>query len=110
MFAGALITITKPRAKCFTDSSSSNRLTGETSTPPIIFMRIAKTFTDRVGRTKGRKQRQALWVAVKVERGFICAAKVFESLEKAEQVERKWRARFNPDYDEVAVVKTRLAA
>jgi len=63
---------------------------------------------DRVGQARGRKQSQELWVAVKVERGFICAAKVFESEQAAKQTELKWRARLNPDYDEAAVVKTRL--
>ena len=73
-----------------------------------MFMRTVKISTDRVGRAKGRQQHQKLWVAVKVERGFICAAKVFESEQAAQQTEQKWRARLNPDYDEAAVVKSCL--
>lgn len=46
-----------------------------------------------------------LWVAVKVERGFICKAKVFESANLAKRAERRWRSRLNPDYDETAVLK-----
>ncbi|HEU0037698.1 MAG TPA: hypothetical protein VFR76_00330, partial [Verrucomicrobiae bacterium] len=51
---------------------------------------------------------EQVWVAVKVERGFVSEAKVFESLNAATRTERKWRARLNPDYDEAAVVSSRL--
>ena len=46
-----------------------------------------------------------LWVAVKVERGFVKEAKIFESIDAARRTERKWRANLNPDYDEAAVVE-----
>ena len=49
-----------------------------------------------------------LWVAVKVERGFVSEAKIFESIEAARRTERKWRANLNPDYDEAAVVESRF--
>ena len=49
-----------------------------------------------------------LWVAVKVKRGFVCEAKVFESAAAAKQTERRWRASLNPDYDEAAVIKSRF--
>jgi hypothetical protein len=51
-----------------------------------------------------------LWVTVKVERGFISEAKVFQLLSAAKRTERSWRSRINPDYDEVAVLGSRLEA
>lgn len=79
-------------------------------------MQASKTISPRVGKTaKCRKNptrdgadTKGFWVAVKVERGFIREAVVFESLDKAKRTERKWRARLNPDYDEAAVVKSRF--
>lgn len=53
--------------------------------------------------------RKRLWVAVKVERGFVGEARIFESIDAARRVERRWRAKCNPDYDETAVVEGRLA-
>jgi hypothetical protein len=58
---------------------------------------------------KKRKKEAQLWVAVKVQRGFVCEARLFESLGLAQQTERRWRSRLNPDYDEAAVVKARLS-
>jgi hypothetical protein len=57
-----------------------------------------------------RKRQIPLWVAVKVERGYVCEARLFESLGAAQKTERRWQARLNPDYDEAAVVKGRLTA
>jgi len=54
---------------------------------------------------KHKSSLKKLWVAVKVERGFICKAKVFSSLNSAQKAERRWRSRLNPDYDETAVLK-----
>jgi len=54
---------------------------------------------------KQKNRIKKLWVAVKVERGFICKAKIFDSLDSAERTERRWRSRLNPDYDETAVLK-----
>ena len=51
-----------------------------------------------------------IWVAVKVERGFICDARVYESFRSAKQTERRWRSRINPDYDETAVIKSSFIA
>ena len=48
---------------------------------------------------------KCLWVAIKVERGFISEAKIFESIGAARRTERAWRANLNPDYDEAAVVE-----
>lgn len=80
-------------------------------------MQTAKRITPRTDKRtsrptnparKGEHPHKDLWVAVKVERGFISEAKVFESEQAAGQTERKWRARLNPDYDEAAVLMSRL--
>lgn len=80
-------------------------------------MQTTKRIAPRTGKRPGRPpnparlakpRRGELWVAVKVERGFIAEAQVFESEQAAEQTGRKWRARLNPDYDEAAVLKRRL--
>lgn len=52
--------------------------------------------------------KHSLWIAVRVERGYITEAKAFESQSRARRIEAKWRAVANPDYDESAVLKTRL--
>jgi hypothetical protein len=52
--------------------------------------------------------RAEIWVAVKVERGFISDAKVYESFDSAKQTERRWRSRSNRDYDEIAVIKSNI--
>jgi hypothetical protein len=49
-----------------------------------------------------------LWVAVRVERGFITQAEVYESKIAAKRKERVWRKKFNPDYDETAVIGASL--
>jgi hypothetical protein len=54
---------------------------------------------------KQKRNRHKLWVAVKVKRGFICQAKVYESFDVAQRTLHKWRLRLNPDYDEAAVIK-----
>lgn len=51
-----------------------------------------------------------LWVAVKVERGFVGEARVFESIAAARRIAKTWRAKCNPDYDEIAVVRGRFIA
>lgn len=50
-------------------------------------------------------KRKNLWVAVKVERGYVTRAKIFDSLAETKATERRWRSRLNPDYDEVAIVR-----
>jgi hypothetical protein len=57
-----------------------------------------------------KSSRKQIWVAVKVERGFICDARVYESARSAKQTERRWRSRINPDYDETAVIKSSFIA
>jgi hypothetical protein len=46
-----------------------------------------------------------LWVAIRVERGFICKAKIYESLAPARRAVRRWKSRLNPDYDEASVIE-----
>jgi len=55
---------------------------------------------------KQKSDRKKIWVAVKVERGFICDARAYESFSSAKQTEGRWRSRINPDYDETAVIKS----
>ncbi len=59
---------------------------------------------------KTRKAQVPLWVAVKVERGYISQASLFGSLAQAQKTVRRWQARLNPDYDEAAVIKGRISA
>jgi len=53
---------------------------------------------------KTKNDHKHLWVAVRVERGYVTEAKFFESVSMAKQTERRWRNCFNPDYDETAVI------
>lgn len=46
---------------------------------------------------------QRVWVAVRVERGFVSDIRVFREKESAFRQERYWRRRMNPDYDETGV-------
>jgi hypothetical protein len=55
---------------------------------------------------KQKRKLKKFWVAVKVERGFICKAKVFDSIDLARQTEHRWRSHINPDYDETAVLES----
>lgn len=55
---------------------------------------------------KTRNDHKQFWVAVRVERGYVSEARVFESESAAKQAERRWRNRFNPDYDETAVISS----
>jgi hypothetical protein len=57
---------------------------------------------------KKEKSLNTVWVAVKVKRGYVCAARIFQSLRTAEQTKKRWLRRLNPDYDEAAVIKSRF--
>jgi hypothetical protein len=57
---------------------------------------------------KAKVVAQSLWVAVKVERGFVAEAKLFHSFAAAQRLQRRWQATLNPDYDEAAVVSATL--
>lgn len=46
---------------------------------------------------------QWIWVAVRVQRGFVSDIRAFRHEESARRCERSWRGRMNPDYDEIGV-------
>jgi hypothetical protein len=76
------------------DTASAKSITANMRTPKHSTIK-AKTKNNLAG----------LWVAVKVERGFISVAKVFESEKAASQTVSSWRKRLNLDYDEAEVVR-----
>ncbi|MGH7496014.1 MAG: hypothetical protein ACREOO_26980 [bacterium] len=45
----------------------------------------------------------ALWVAVKIKRGFLEEVKAFSSESEALKQEQDWRKMMNPDYDETGI-------
>lgn len=59
---------------------------------------------------KHKSNRKQIWVAVKVERGFISDARAYESFDSAKRAERRWQSSSNPDYDETAVIKSNFVA
>jgi hypothetical protein len=83
----------------------ANGLTRPAAKPRSKPMPASKLSKRRAGLTGKSGQ---LWVAVKVERGFICEARVYKSFSAAKWTEQRWRSRLNPDYDEAAVLESRL--
>jgi hypothetical protein len=59
---------------------------------------------------KTRKTYEPLWVAVKVERGYLSRASLFDTRSQAQTTVRRWHKRLNPDYDEAAVIQGRISA
>lgn len=53
--------------------------------------------------TIGNKQR--IWVAIRIERGFPVEAKGYRNRKHAEKQEQVWRKRINLDYDETGVLE-----
>ena len=49
------------------------------------------------------EDKQKVWVAVRVERGFIADIRAYRDPALARRTERRWRSRMNPDYDEAAL-------
>jgi hypothetical protein len=49
-----------------------------------------------------------IWVAVRVQRGFISDIRAYVNERRARQQESSWRQQANPDYDETAVSNIRL--
>ena len=49
-----------------------------------------------------------IWVAVKVERGFISTVKAYKSKSLALNKEKSWRNKINPDYDETAIKQVKI--
>ena len=64
-----------------------------------------------IGRRRARNQSkplQSVWVAVRVERGFVSEARVFKTYSSAQRAEQRWRTSQNADYDESAVLQSEL--
>ena len=56
-----------------------------------------------------KPSRQRIWVAVRVQRGFISEVKAFKEREVALRQERYWRRDMNFDYDETAVAPVTIS-
>jgi hypothetical protein len=46
---------------------------------------------------------QKVWVAVRIQRGFVADVRAYRDPAAARRTERSWRQRMNPDYDETAL-------
>ncbi|MDI6774190.1 MAG: hypothetical protein QME60_02175 [Verrucomicrobiota bacterium] len=44
-----------------------------------------------------------IWVAVRVQRGFVADIRAYNDRAAACRTERSWRQRMNPDYDETGL-------
>lgn len=51
---------------------------------------------------------QRIWIAVRVQRGFVSDIRAYRDEESARRCERAWRRRMNPDYDETGVSAVRV--
>ncbi len=51
-----------------------------------------------------------IWVAVRVQRGFVSDVRAYGDEKYARQQENLWRRRMNLDYDETCVSSVRLVA
>ena len=51
---------------------------------------------------------ERIWVAVRVQRGFVSDIRAYRDEEAARRCERLWRRRMNPDYDETGVSAVRV--
>jgi len=49
------------------------------------------------------KARQTIWVAVRVQRGFVSDIRAYSDEAPARRRERAWRRSMNPDYDETGI-------
>jgi len=50
------------------------------------------------------QENEIFWIAVKVWRGFPDEVRGFKRKTDAEEQERRWREKMNPDYDETGVL------
>jgi len=53
---------------------------------------------------------KTMWVAVRVQRGFVSEVRAYADERSARRRERWWRQEMNPDYDETAVSPVRLSS
>lgn len=44
-----------------------------------------------------------IWIAVRVERGFVAEIRAYRTKAAARRMESSWRRRMNPDYDETGL-------
>lgn len=51
---------------------------------------------------------KTIWVAVRVQRGFVSDIRAYESERSARHQESSWRRQMNPDYDETCVSNVRV--
>lgn len=51
-----------------------------------------------------------VWVAVRIQRGFVSDIRAFEEREFALRQERRWRRVMNPDYDETGIGKVKIVS
>jgi len=49
------------------------------------------------------RNNQQIWVAVRVQRGFVTEIKAYADQAVARRIERSWRRQMNPDYDETGL-------
>jgi hypothetical protein len=49
-----------------------------------------------------------LWIAVRIQRGFVTQVKAYIDEGPARRQEKRWRRIMNPDYDETAVSRVRI--
>jgi hypothetical protein len=49
-----------------------------------------------------------VWVAVRIQRGFVSDIRAFEEKEFAFRQERRWRRGMNPDYDETGIARVKI--
>lgn len=49
------------------------------------------------------RMKQTVWVAVRVQRGFVAEVRGFADEVSARRRERYWRCRMNPDYDDTGI-------
>ena len=56
-----------------------------------------------------QKLKRPLWIAIRVERGFPVEVLGFRKRSSAIRMERVWRSKMNPDYDETDVLPLSMA-
>jgi len=59
-------------------------------------------------KTMSNSMNQRIWVAVRVQRGFVTAVRAYGSKHIARRQEQSWRRHMNPDYDETAILRVHV--
>ena len=55
------------------------------------------------GKVMRERGNRPIWVAVRVQRGFVTEIQAYADQAAARRTERSWRRRMNPDYDETGL-------